>query len=327
MDSKIEIYKADNDQIQVSVRIENDTVWLNRHQLVTLFDRDIKTVGKHITNIFAEGELEAESVVAYFATTAADGKTYQVEYYNLDVIISVGYRVKSKRGTLFRQWATKRLKDYLVEGYAINQKRLEECNLELRHLKQGISILSRAIGQRARNLLEAKSLATLLERFSSGLEFLDDYDHETLDADGRTVQASERIDKAEYSSLIDAMRGEYSSDVFGKPKDDSFDSSIRQIYQSFNGAELYRTIEEKAAMLLYLIVKNHSFVDGNKRIAAACFIYFLERNGLLYPEGATEPIIDSQALAAITLFIAVSKPEEIETVKKVLVTMLNRKFM
>jgi len=325
MENQIEIFQAADNQVQVQVFIKNETVWLNRQQMAVLFDRDIKTVGKHIANIFSEGELESDAVVAKFATTAADGKTYKVEHYNLDVIISVGYRVNSKRGTQFRQWATKRLKDYLVDGYAINKKRLEERNLEVKHLKEGISILQRAIGYQAKSLDDAKDLANLLEQFSAGLLLLDDYDHETLDTKGKTAHTSVPIAKERYLRLIEAMRSEFSSDVFGKPKDGSFDSSIHQIYQSFDGKELYTTIEEKAAMLLYFIVKNHSFIDGNKRIAAACFLYFLEHNGLLYPEGTSGPIIDNHALAAITLFIAVSKPDERETVKKVLISILNRR--
>ncbi|HKL86157.1 MAG TPA: Fic family protein, partial [Treponemataceae bacterium] len=219
----------------------------------------------------------------------------------------------------------KRLKDYLVDGYAINQKRLEERNMEIKHLKEGISILNRAIEHQAKNLDDAKDLAHLLEQFSAGLLLLDDYDHETLDNKGKTLRTTVRIGKEPYMTLIESMRTEFSSDVFGQPKDESFDSSINQIYQSFGGAELYPTIEEKAAMLLYLIVKNHSFVDGNKRIAAACFLYFLEQNSVLYPEGTNKPIIDNHALAAITLFIAVSKPDEMETVKRVLISILNRR--
>ena len=325
MNNQVEIFQAPDQQIQVQVVIENETVWLNRQQMAVLFDRDIKTIGKHIGNIFVEGELESKSVVANFATTATDGKTYRVEHYNLDVIISVGYRVKSKRGTQFRQWATQRLKDYLVDGYAINQKRLEERNLELKQLKEGITILHRAIEQEAKTLKDAARLTGLLEHFSAGLLRLDDYDHETLDTKGKTALPSVRVGKEQYQGLIETMRTEFSSDLFGRPKDDSFESSISQIDQSFGGVELYPTIEEKAAMLLYLIVKNHSFIDGNKRIAAACFLYYLEQNGLLYPMNDGIPVIDNHTLAAITLFIAVSKPSEMETVKKVLVSMLNRR--
>jgi len=326
MDNQIEIYKSADNNVEVEVQFAQDTVWLSQQQIAALFEQTKQNISLHINNSFKEGELIGESVVKESLTTAADGKKYRTKYYNLDVIISVGYRVNSKRGTQFRQWATKRLKDYLVDGYAINQKRLEERNLEVKHLKEGISILQRAIGYQAKSLDDAKDLANLLEQFSAGLLLLDDYDHETLDTKGKTSHTSEPIAKERYLRLVEAMRTEFSSDVFGKPKDGSFDSSIHQIYQSFDGKELYPTVEDKAAMLLYFIVKNHSFIDGNKRIAAACFLYFLGQNGLLYPEGTADPIIDNHALAAITLFIAVSKPDERETVKKVLISILNRRI-
>ena len=323
--NEILIYRTEDNQPQLEVRFENETFWLSLKQIATLFEKDKSVISRHLSNIFKEKELERDSVVAKNATTAADGKSYQVEYYNLDAILSVGYRVNSKRGTQFRQWATKRLKDYLVDGYAINQKRLEERNLEIKHLKEGISILHRAIEHQAKTIVDAEHLAALLEQFSAGLLLLDDYDHETLDKQGKTKREPVRVEKDRYLQLIEAMRTEFSSDVFGIPKDDSFDSSINTIYQAFGGNELYPTLEEKAAMLLYLIVKNHSFVDGNKRIAAACFLYFLERNGLLHgPSG--EAIISNDALASITLFIAVSKPDEMETVKKVIISILNRRI-
>ena len=325
MTNQIEIYKASDNSVEVEVQFDQDTVWLTQQQMAALFDQTKQNVSLHISNCFKEGELIAESVVKESLTTAADGKKYRMKYYNLDVIISVGYRVKSKRGTQFRQWATKRLKDYLVDGYAINQKRLEERNLEIKHLKEGISILHRAIEHQAQTLGDASNLAGLLEQFSHGLELLDDYDHETLDTAGKTSRRTVAVNKEQYLTLIEAMRTEFSSKVFGKPKDASFDSSISQIYQEFGGKELYPTLEEKASMLLYLIVKNHSFVDGNKRIAAACFLYFLEQNGLLH-DSSGESIISNDTLASITLFIAVSKPDEMETVKKVIVSILNRSF-
>lgn len=321
--SQIIIYQNDDNQAQVEVRFENETVWLNRQQIALLFDRDIKTIGKHINNVFHDNELEQVSVVANFATTATDGKTYQTEYYNLDVIISVGYRVKSKRGVQFRQWATKRLKEYIVEGYSINRKRLEERNLELTHLKNGISIICRAIENQAQSLADAGNLVKLLDDFSGGLSLLDDYDHNTLDASGKTRRETVDIGISEYRSLINAMRNEFSSELFGREKDNGFESSIKQIYQSYGGTELYSSLEEKAAMLLYLIVKNHAFVDGNKRIAAVCFLNFLERNGILYKKNGV-PIISEDALAALTLFIAVSKPDEMKTVIKVIISILNR---
>lgn len=328
MNNQIEIFQSSDNQVQVHVRFDHETVWLSQKMMAELFDKDSDTIGLHLKNIYQEEELDESATTEFFSVVQVEGKrkvNRDIKFYNLDAILSVGYRVNSKRGTQFRQWATKRLKDYLVDGYAINQKRLEERNLELKHLKEGISILHRAIEHQAKTLDDAKNLSGLLEQFSAGLLLLDDYDHETLDQKGKTSRKTVSIAKEQYLNLIESMRTEFSSDVFGKPKDDSFDSSINQIYQSFGGVELYPTIEEKAAMLLYLIVKNHSFVDGNKRIAAACFLYFLERNGVLHPEGKNEPIIDNHALAAITLFVAVSKPAEMETVKKVLISILNRR--
>jgi hypothetical protein len=267
MENKIEIYKIADQETQIEVRFDQDTVWLTQQQMASLFEQTKQNISLHVNNCFKEEELYPDSVVKESLTTATDGKRYRTKYYNLDVIISVGYRVKSKRGAQFRQWATKRLKEYLVEGYSINQKRLKERNLELQHLKNGIAILRRAIEYQAQNLDDAEHLAGLLERFSGGLSLLDDYDHETLDVTGKTKRQAVIIEAAEYQKLIDAMLSEFSSDLFGKEKDTGFESSIRQIYQSFGGTEMYPSVEEKAAMLLYLIVKNHSFIDGNKRIA------------------------------------------------------------
>lgn len=324
--NEIIIYQIEDNQTQVEVRFEQDTVWLNQYQLADLFQTDRTSILKHLRNIYTTEELSEKSTCAKFAQVQQEGKrkvSRDILHYNLDAIISVGYRVNSKRGTQFRQWATQRLKEYLVDGYAINQKRLEERNLEVQHLKTGIAILRRAIEYQAQDLIDAKHLAGMLEQFSGGLALLDDYDHETLDDTGKTKHEAVIIEAADYQKVIDAMRGEFVSELFGKEKDTGFESSIRQIYQSFDGTEMYPSVEEKAALLLYLIVKNHSFVDGNKRIAAACFLYFLERNGLLYHKSG-KTVISNEALAALTLFIAVSKPEEMQTVKQVVISILNR---
>lgn len=322
MNNSIEIYTSPDNQSTVNVRFEGETVWLNRHQLSELFDRDIKTIGKHIKNIFAEEELEEHSVVAKFATTASDGKVYQVEHYNLDAIISVGYRVNSKRGTQFRQWATRRLKDYLVQGYALNEQRLAEKQMQVETLKTGIRILSRAIEDYAEHSENANT--DTLRLFSEGLALLDDYDHETLDNEGKSLQMAIYPTREEYLHVIHSMQSEFSSDVFAKPKDNGFESAIEQIRQSFGGEELYPSIEEKAATLLYLIVKNHAFADGNKRIGAACFLYFLERNAMLLNPADNTPIISNEALASLTLFVASSKRDEMKTVKNVILSILNR---
>ena len=319
MGSLIEIFQTPDNRTSVEVKFENETVWLNRNQLSELFGRDVKTIGKHINNIFIEGELTKNSVVANFATTALDGKTYQVDHYNLDVIISVGYRVKLQRGTQFRQWATQRLKDFLVQGYAINEKRLAQKQQEVEYLKTGIRILNRAIEQQA-----TQDESQMLLVFAKGLSLLDDFDHQTLETEGITVATTFFPSFDEYMKLIQAMYSEFSSDVFAQPKDESFHSSINQIAQSFNEVELYPTLEEKAANLLYFITKNHSFVDGNKRIAAACFLLFLERNNALYRTNGT-PLISNEALAALTLFIATSKTEEADIVKHFIISILNQR--
>jgi prophage maintenance system killer protein len=314
----IEIYQTPEASIALEVKLEEETVWLNRNQLAQLFDRDVKTIGKHVNNVFKEGELERDSVVANFATTAADGKVYQVEHYNLDVIISVGYRVKSKRGTQFRIWATQRLKDYLVQGYAINESRLAQKQQEVQHLKTGIRILERAITDKAQ-----QEELDWLQHFAKGLQLLDDYDHEQLDKKGNSTQAANYPSLKEYRQVVERMKADFDSSVFGKEKDDSFPSSVAQISKGFGDEDFYPSLEEKAATLLYLIIKNHSFVDGNKRIAAACFLLFLEKNKLLL-RGDGRPIISNEALASLTLLVAASQSEEMETVRQLIISVLNR---
>jgi len=281
---------------------------------------------QHINNIFKEGELNKEVVVAKYAITtqhgAIEGKkqTKQVEHYSLDVIISVGYRVKSKKGTQFRIWANSILKEYLVKGYAINERRLAQKEQEIKLLKDGIHILTRSVA----NAIEDKAPNNaLLETFAKGLNLLDDYDHEELDTKGLTTKAAQYPSLGDYQKLINQMLTEFDSDVFGKEKDKSFPSSVAQIGKGFGEDDFYATLEEKAAMLLYLVVKNHSFVDGNKRIAAACFLKFLEQNNMLFSEEGN-PIISNDTLATLRLFIASSKPEEMETVKRLVISVLNR---
>ncbi len=319
--NSIEIYQSKDKQTVVKVKFDKETVWLNRQQLASLFDRDVKTIGKHINNVFKEGELDKQATVANFATVQKEGNRSverQIEYYNLDVIISVGYRVKSVRGTQFRIWATQRLKDYLVKGYAINEKRLKEKQQEVLYLKTGIQILSRAIEAKNENHDNK-----ILNLFAKGLELLDDYDHKELDTKGNSEQKTIFPTYDDYLNFIKEMYSDFESDVFAKPKDDSFHSSINQIAQTFDGRELYPSLQEKAANLLYYIVKNHSFVDGNKRIAAACFLYFLDKNNALINKNR-ETIISNEALASLTLFIATSKPGEADIVKHFIMSILNR---
>jgi len=317
--NEIIIYTSDDNKTHIDVKFEQDTVWLTQQQMAELFGQTKQNISLHINNCFKEKELQDVSVVKESLTTAADGKNYKTKFYNLDVIISVGYRVKSNRGTQFRQWATQRLKDYLIEGVALNEKRLEQKNKEIQLLHDGIRILSRAIEEKA-NTSENFSWLNL---FSVGLQLLDDYDHESLDNTGKHTEKAKYPTSEEYWDLIKKMRSEFKSTVFGKEKDRGFESAISQIKQGLGGYDVYTSIEEKAAMLLYLIVKNHAFVDGNKRIAADRFLLFLEQNRLLFNDKA-QPVISNEALASLTLFVASSKAEEMETVKRLLISVLNR---
>ena len=300
--NEIILFETEDKSITLPVQVTADTVWLNRNQLAELFGRDIKTIGKHIGNALKE-ELQESEVVAKFATTtrhgAIEGKTqtHLTEYYNLDMIISVGYRVKSKRGVEFRRWANKVLKQYVLQGYAVNQKRLNDLGSVVKLLK------------RTANSLDAKQVLTVVERYSTALDLLDSYDHQTLQRP-KGNSATYRLTYEECRQVIDNMRFGEASDLFGLEKDDSFKGSIGNIYQSFAGEEIYPSLEEKAANLLYFVTKNHSFADGNKRIAATMFLYFLDKNGILFVDG--EKLIDDHTLVALTIMIAESRPEEKE---------------
>ena len=315
MENQIEIYQSP-EGIIFNVQLSNETFWLSQDQLTVLFEKDQSVISRHLINVFKEGELVKESNMQKMHIPNSDKP---VTFYNLDVIISVGYRVKSIRGTQFRQWATKRLKDYLIEGVAINEKRLEQKNKEIQVLHDGIRIISRAIEDQVIN----NENYAWLHQFSVGLQLLDDYDHEALDEVGKHTKNAAYPSMAEYLNLVNQMRLEFNSGVFGREKDGGFDSAINQIMRGFGEQDVYPSIEEKAAMLLYLVIKNHAFVDGNKRIAAGCFLLFLERNGILYTN-AGQTIISNEALATLTLFVAASKAEEMETVKKLLISVLNR---
>ncbi len=295
-------------EFELSVRVEPqaDTVWLNRLQMSQLFDRDIKTIGKHIQSALRE-ELE-DSVVAKFATTASDGKTYQVEYYNLDMIISVGYRVKSTRGVQFRRWATNVLRQYMLQGYVCQQKRLQDLSTTIRVMK------------RVENKLDSAQILEVVQQYTRSLDLLDDYDHQRLKKPQGDTHAYV-LTYEECRNLIDSMRYGDESSVFGNEKDDSFKGSLGNIYQSFAGKDVYPSTQEKAANLLYLVTKNHAFSDGNKRIAAAVFLYFLERNGLLFRDG--EKVIADHTLVAMVVMIAESKPEEKETMVKLVMNFLD----
>jgi phosphoribosylaminoimidazolesuccinocarboxamide synthase len=309
---KNEIILFENQDVKLEVNMKDDTVWLNREQLAMLFDRDIKTIGKHINNALNE-ELD-NSVVAKFATTAKDGKTYQVEYYNLDMIISVGYRIKSQNGVIFRKWANKVLKDYLLKGYAVNQKRLE-------YLEKTIKLIDIA-GRMDTELktAEAKEIIKVINNYSNALNLLDDYDHKRIIKPSGTKD-NKKITYEDCLNVISKLKFNSDSNLFALERDEGLKEVIGTIYQSFDGKDLYPTIEEKAANFLYLITKNHTFIDGNKRIAATLFIYFLEFYNILYNENGQ--IIDNNTLVAITLLIAQSNPKEKDILIDLVMNFLN----
>lgn len=321
MKNQIEIYQTSNLQIEIVVSFKNDSVWMSQKMMSLLFEKDSDTIGLHLLNIYKDIELVEKSTTEFFSVVQLEGKrliSRKIKYYNLDAILSVGYRVNSRIGTRFRQWATNRLKEYLVQGYAINERRLLEKQQQVEYLKTGIRILSRAIEEQV-NVSDSESLRI----FAKGLTLLEDFDNELLDQSSRTEAKIKYPKLKDYFHLINKMQLSINSKVFAKPKDSSFESSVHLIEQSFNGKEFYIGLEEKAAMLLYLIVKNHSFVDGNKRIGAACFLFFLERNNLLVNK-FQQPILSNDALASLTLFVASSRPDEMGTVKKLIISILNR---
>jgi len=322
--NQIEIYQTEDGSANVEVHFKSETLWLNQKQMAELFDKDTDTIGLHLKNIYMDGELQESATTEFFSVVQLEGRrkvSRKVKYYNLEAIISVGYRVNSKKGTKFRQWATSRLNNYLLQGYILNESRLQQKSQELQDLKVGIRILERAL------LAKADDPDFLwLNEFSAGLKLLDDYDHETLDASGITTGGIKYPTYDEYIGTIKKMRSEFKSKFFGRPKDDSFMSAIEQVRQSFDGEDLYKTIEEKAAVLLYLVVKNHAFIDGNKRIAAACFLKFLDKNKRLITDDGTKSI-SNDALAALTLFVASSKSDEMNHVIKLIISVLNRSFI
>lgn len=316
MQGSLEFYQT-NGETQIEVRFENESVWLNRTQLSFLFGRDIKTIGKHVNNVFREGELDKNSVVANFATTAEDGKTYQVDHYNLDVIISVGYRVKSPVGVEFRKWATQRLKDYLIKGYSVNHQRLEQ-------LKQSFKLIREAALTEDLSKSQVKEIIDVLSEYALGLDILDGYDKQNLEIGYTDEYPIFQINYKEAKQAIIELREKFGgSPLFGNEKDESFKSSISAINQTFEGKDLYPSIEEKAAHLLYFVVKNHSFTDGNKRIAAWLFVWYLAKNNYLKDQSG-RPKIANNALAAITLMIALSKPEEKELMILVIINSINK---
>ena len=322
LNNEIIIYQSEDGQTQLDVKLEGESVWLNRQQLAKLFDRDVKTIGKHISNALKEELKGMDSVVAKFATTAQDGKTYQVEYYNLEMVTSVGYRVRSCQGVEFRRWANNVLKQYLINGYAVNERIRQQQIAELRQLVQ---VVGRTIElQPVSTNDENHALFDVIVDYTYALDTLDDYDYQRLNINKTT---SEELFHATYENAmheIEILREKFGgSALFGNEKDESFKSSIGQIYQTFSGVELYPSVEEKAAMLLYLVTKNHSFSDGNKRIAATLFLWFMNKNGILYHKNGSKRIADN-TLVALTLMIAESRTEEKDVMVKVVVNLINK---
>ena len=318
-DTKNEIILFENQEVKLEVNLKDDTVWLNTEQIALLFGRDYKTIRKHINNALNE-ELKDEVVVAKFENTTEHGaisgktQTHQVEYYNLDMIISIGYRVKSKNGILFRKWANKILKEYMLRGYAINQKRLEYLEKTVQLIDIANRIDDRLQGE------DAKEILKVIGGYSKALDLLDDYDHKTLkkirgNTDERMIKYEDCIE------IIEKLRFNQESSLFALERDKGLESIIGNIYQSFEGHDIYKSIEEKGANFLYLVVKNHVFADGNKRIAATLFIYFLNYYGILYKNN--KQTIDNNTLTALTLLIAESNPKEKEIIIDLVINFLN----
>ena len=325
LNDQIIIYQTDDGQMQIDVRMENETVWLSQQQMAELFQTDRSVIVRHIKNIYKSGELEENPTCAFFAQVQTEGKrmvTRNIPFFNLDMIISVGYRVNSKRGTQFRIWANRILKDYLIKGYAVNNKVTQQ---RFDDLKKLVNVLGRTVkAQEQLTSDDAAALINVVTNYNYALDTLDDYDYERL-----SIKETTKTEKfhATYENAMAAIRSLKAkfggSALFGHEKDESFKSSIGQIYQTFGGVELYPSVEEKAAMLLYLVTKNHSFSDGNKRIAATLFLWFMDNNGILFNPDGSKRIADN-TLVALTLMIAESRTEEKDTMVKVVVNLINQ---
>ena len=321
-ENPIVIYQAENGQTQIDVRLQDETVWLNQAQMVELFGRDQSVISRHIANAFKDGEVSEKSNMQKVHNAYSDKP---VALYDLDVIISVGYRIKSKQGVQFRRWATTILKHYLIQGYALNEEKLKAQQEKLDVLKQAIALVSRLLHNKELSGSDARGILAILEKYSHALTVLDNYDHQRLEIEGTQDSNVPKIDYEQAIAQINVWRiQENLGGLFGNEKDDSFKGSLATIYQTFGGVELYPSIEEKAANLLYFIVKNHSFSDGNKRIAAAIFVWFLQRHDYLYNANGDKRIADN-ALVAFKLLIAESKPDEKETIVKVIINLINNK--
>jgi len=325
--SGIEIFKSEDGKTDIRVSLANDTVWLSQRQMSQLFEKDTDTIGLHLKNIYKSEELAEISTTEDFSVVQKEGKRNvlrNIKCYNLDAIISVGYRVNSKRGTQFRIWASKILKDYLIQGFSLNEKKLIQQNEQLKELRESVKILGEVLKYKALSNDESVGLLKIISDYAYALDILDQYDYQSLKIHATSGKEIYQLTYSEAIKQIELAKKFYgNSDLFGNEKDESFRSSLATIYQTFDGNDLYPSIEEKAANLLYFITKNHSFTDGNKRIAAFLFLYFMERNGILYDDKGNKRIADN-ALVALTLMIAVSKSEEKEVMVKVAINLINQ---
>ena len=311
----IVLYRSKDGEINLDVQVEEDTVWLDAHKMAELFGRDRSVILRHINNIYKTGELQKKSTCAKIAQVASDGKIRKMDIFNLDAIISVGYRVNSKRGTEFRIWATDVLRQHIVNGYSVNEKRL-------RALKLSLKLASDISQRRPLSGDEASALLQTVSEYAYALDLLDDYDHQRVVIRKTSRRKAKPITYEEAKTLIKQMKIKFGdSDIFGVEKDQSLHSSLNAVMQGFDGRDLYPSVEEKAANLLYFLVKNHSFVDGNKRIAAALFLRFLEKNGLLYDKNGEKRLADN-ALVAMTLMIAESSPKNKDIITAMLTNLI-----
>ncbi|MCK4530885.1 MAG: virulence protein RhuM/Fic/DOC family protein [Candidatus Marinimicrobia bacterium] len=327
MDKKnnpIIIYKQKGHLPNIDVRLEKETVWLNQFHLAELFQRDQSVISRHINNISKEGELDKKSNMQFLHIPNSDKP---VAYFNLDMIISVGYRVKSRTATQFRIWATNVLKNHLVKGYTINEKRLKAQAQKYRELQNSVKLLENVLALDEITQEQARGIIEVVTDYAYALDILDQYDFKKLSLKKTTKKEHYRLDYHEGLSIIKNLKEQFdNSDIFGVPKDESFKSSIASIYQSVGGKDAYPSVEEKAAYLLYFITKNHSFIDGNKRIAATLFIYFLNQNKILYRKDGSKRLPDT-TLVALTVLIAQSKPEEKDTIIKIIVNLINKNIV
>lgn len=325
LNNEIVIYQSEDGKTQLDVKLEGETVWLTQTQMSELFQTDRTVINRHIRNIYKSGELEEEATCAKNAQVRIEGNrtvSRSIPYYNLDMIISVGYRVNSIRGVRFRQWANSVLKQYLIKGYAVNERIRKQQISELRQLVQ---VLGRTLQQQPLPTTdESNALFKVVVDYTYALDTLDDYDYQRLSISKTTSKETFHATYENAMKEINVLKEKFGySPLFGNEKDDSFKSSIGQIYQTFGGVDLYPSVEEKAAMLLYLVTKNHSFSDGNKRIAATLFLWFMNNNGILYREDGTKRIADS-TLVALTLMIAESRTQEKDVMVKVVVNLINK---